>query len=145
MRILFLSHYFPPEVNAPASRTYEHCREWVGAGHDVVVVTCAPNHPRGAVYKGYRNRFWQQESVDGIRVVRLWTYLAPNEGFIKRTLNYISFMIATVLAAPFLPRTDVVVSTSHSSSMGLRATRSADSSVCLGRLRFGIFGRNPLW
>ena len=29
MRILFFTHYYPPEVNAPASRTSEHCRAWV--------------------------------------------------------------------------------------------------------------------
>ena len=28
MRLLFLSDNFPPEVNAPASRTYEHIIEW---------------------------------------------------------------------------------------------------------------------
>ena len=46
MHILFLTDNFPPEVNAPASRTFEHCREWVKAGHQVTVVTCAPNFPR---------------------------------------------------------------------------------------------------
>jgi len=35
MRILFFSHYFPPEVNAPAVRTYEHCRRWADDGHEV--------------------------------------------------------------------------------------------------------------
>jgi len=29
MKILFLTDNFPPEVNAPANRTYEHCKEWV--------------------------------------------------------------------------------------------------------------------
>ena len=61
MRILFLSHYFLPEVNAPASRTYEHCKQWVQDGHEVTVVTCAPNHPRGIVYEGYRNKLFQRE------------------------------------------------------------------------------------
>jgi glycosyltransferase involved in cell wall biosynthesis len=119
VRILFLSHYFPPEVNAPASRTFEHCREWVRQGHEVTVVTCAPNHPRGVVYEGYRNRLWQREARDGIRVVRLWTYLAANEGFAKRTLNYVSYMVSAVLAAPWLPRADVVVTTSPQFFNGL--------------------------
>src|SRR5262249_19046514 len=35
VRILFFNHYFPPEVNAPANRTFEHCRAWVNAGHEV--------------------------------------------------------------------------------------------------------------
>lgn len=113
MRILFFSHYFPPEVNAPAGRTYEHAVRWVKAGHDVTVVTCVPNCPDGVVYPGYRNRFRRQiEMLDGIRVVRVWTYLAPNAGTVRRILNYLSFMVSSVWAALRLPRPDVLVATS---------------------------------
>jgi len=104
VRILFLSHYFPPEVNAPASRTYEHCKVWARAGHEVTVVTCAPNHPRGKVYDGYRNRLWQREERDGIRVIRLWTFVTANEGFLKRSLNYVSSCLPAWLQRPFCPR-----------------------------------------
>ena len=48
MHILFLSDNFPPEVNAPASRTFEHCREWVKAGHRVTV-----DCPDGIVMDSY--------------------------------------------------------------------------------------------
>jgi glycosyltransferase involved in cell wall biosynthesis len=119
VNIVFLSHYFPPEVNAPASRTYEHCREWAKAGHDVTVVTCAPNHPAGRIYAGYRNLPWQVERIDGIRTVRLWTFIAANEGVSMRIANYLSYMLAAVLAIPFLPRPDVVVSTSPHLFCGL--------------------------
>lgn len=119
MKILFLSHYFPPEVNAPATRTFEHCREWVRLGHEVTVVTCAPNHPRGKLYPGYKNRLIQRETLDGIQVIRLWTYLTANEGFLKRTLNYVSYMAAVTLAVPWLPKADVVVSTSPQFFNGL--------------------------
>ncbi|TAK53566.1 MAG: glycosyltransferase WbuB [Gammaproteobacteria bacterium] len=119
MRILFLTHYFPPEVNAPASRTFEHCRAWVEAGHEVTVLTCAPNHPAGRVYPGHRNRLWQTETNAGIRVCRVWTLLAPNRGTVRRTLNYLSYLLMAVLAAPFLRRADVVVSTSPQFFCGL--------------------------
>jgi len=119
MRILVLSHYFPPEVNAPASRMHEHCRRWVALGARVTVLTCVPNHPRGIVYPGYRNRFFQRERVDGIDVVRLWTFVTANEGFVKRTLSYLSYMLAATLAAPFLPRADIVLSTSPQFFNGL--------------------------
>lgn len=113
MRILFLSHYFPPEVNAPAGRTYEHTVRWVRAGHDVTVVTCVPNCPDGVVYPGYRNRLRRQvETMDGIRVVRVWTYLAPNAGTARRIVNYLSYMFSAVWTALTLPRPDVVVATS---------------------------------
>jgi glycosyltransferase involved in cell wall biosynthesis len=119
MRILFLTHYFPPEVNAPASRTFEHCRAWVEAGHEVTVLTCAPNHPAGRVYPGHHNRLWQTETNAGIRVCRVWTLLAPNRGTVRRTLNYLSYLLMAVLAAPFLRRADVVVSTSPQFFCGL--------------------------
>ena len=112
MHILFLTDNFPPEVNAPASRTFEHCREWVKAGHQVTVITCAPNFPKGKVFEGYRNRLWQQEAVAGIRVIRVWTYITANEGFVKRTLDYLSFMVTGFFASMFVRRVDIVVGTS---------------------------------
>lgn len=112
MHILFLTDNFSPESNAPASRTFEHCREWVRAGHQVTVITCAPNFPKGKVFDGYRNRLWQQEQMDGIRVIRVWSYITANEGFVKRILDYQSFMLSATLAAPFVRGVDVVVGTS---------------------------------
>jgi len=119
VRIIFFSHYYPPEVNAPASRTSEHCRLWAQAGHDVTVVTCVPNHPRGIVYPGYQNKFIQFEVIDGVKVVRVWTYLAPNEGFGRRTLNYFSFMVSAALAVLRLPCPDIFISTSPQFFCGL--------------------------
>ncbi len=119
MRILFFSHYYTPEVNAPASRTSEHCKTWVKMGHDVTVVTCAPNHPTGKVYPGYKNSLWRVETIDGVRVIRLWTVLAANAGFLMRILNYVSYLCATIVAIPFLPRADVIVSTSPQFFCGL--------------------------
>lgn len=112
MHILFLSDNFPPEVNAPASRTFEHCQEWVKAGHKVTVITCAPNFPKGRVYPGYRNRLWQSEVMGGVRVIRVWSYITANEGFSKRILDYLSYMLTASLAAPFVRGVDLVVGTS---------------------------------
>lgn len=112
MHILFLTDNFPPEINAPASRTHEHAREWVKLGHAVTVITCAPNFPKGRVYDGYQNKFWQVEDIDGIRVIRVWSYITANEGFAKRILDYVSFMITSFLASFIVRKVDVVVGTS---------------------------------
>jgi glycosyltransferase involved in cell wall biosynthesis len=112
MHILFLTDNFPPEVNAPANRTFEHCREWVRAGHQVSVITCAPNFPKGAVFGGYKNRIWQTEIVDGIQIMRVWSYISANKGVVRRTLDYVSYMISAIVAAPFIKRPDLVVATS---------------------------------
>ncbi len=119
MRILFFTHYYPPEVNAPASRTYEHCREWAKSGHDVTVVTCVPNHPAGKIYPGFRNRIYQSEMVEGVRIIRLLTIITANNGFLLRTLNYVFYMVAATFALPFLPKADIVVTTSPQFFCGL--------------------------
>lgn len=111
MKILFLTDNFYPEVNAPASRTYEHVREWVKAGHEVTVITCVPNFPKGKVFDGYKNKLWQKEAIDGIEVIRVWSYIAANKGFVRRTLDFISFSVTSFLAGLFV-KADVIVATS---------------------------------
>jgi glycosyltransferase involved in cell wall biosynthesis len=112
VHILFLTDNFPPEVNAPASRTFEHCREWVKLGEQVTVITCAPNFPRGRVFSGYKNRLWQTETIEGIRVIRVWSYITANEGFVRRSLDYASFMVTAAIASLLVKKVDVVIGTS---------------------------------
>lgn len=78
----------------------------------MTVITCAPNFPKGKVFNGYKNRLWQSEVMDGIRVIRVWTYITANEGFAKRVLDYVSFMLTGAVAALFVRKVDVVVGTS---------------------------------
>jgi glycosyltransferase involved in cell wall biosynthesis len=111
MRILFLTDNFPPEVNAPATRTYEHCREWVKQGVDVTVITCFPNFPQGKVYDGYKNVWKKIEWVDGIKVIRVWSFISANQGFLKRIIDYVSFGITSFFAGLF-EETDLIVATS---------------------------------
>lgn len=111
MRILFLTDNFPPEVNATASRTYDHAKEWVKAGHEVTVITCFPNFPKGKVFDGYKNGLYKKEIVDGIKVIRVWSYITANKGFFRRTLDFISFSVTSFIAGLFV-KTDVIVATS---------------------------------
>jgi len=111
MKILFLTDNFPPEVNAPATRTFEHCSEWVKKGADVTVITCFPNFPKGEIFGGYKNKLYQKETINGIKVIRIWSYIAANEGFFKRVLDYISYAVMAFFAGLFV-KTDIIIATS---------------------------------
>ncbi len=111
MKILFITDNFPPEVNAPATRTYEHALEWVKLGAKVTVITCAPNFPHGKVYAGYKNKLYQKENIDGIEVIRVWSYITANSGFAKRVLDYVSFAFSAFWAGLF-QKCNVIVATS---------------------------------
>jgi len=112
MQILFITDNFPPEVNAPATRTYEHTKEWIkDKDVEVTIITCIPNFPHGRVYDGYKNKFYQMEYIDGIKVIRVWSYITSNSGFIKRVLDYISFGVMAFFVGLF-QKHDVVIATS---------------------------------
>jgi len=111
MKILFITDNFPPEVNAPATRTVEHCKEWVKKGVDVTVITCVPNFPHGKIYEGYKNKLYQKENIDGIKVIRVWSYITSNSGFFKRVLDYMSFAFMAFMIGVF-KKHDIVIATS---------------------------------
>jgi len=114
MRILFLSHYYPPEVNAPANRVSQLARAWAADGHDVTVLTGFPNHPTGIVPPAYRGRPYIRHEMDcGVHVARTPIYAAPNEHILRRSLNYSSYSVSAATIGPFITGfPDVVVATS---------------------------------
>jgi len=109
MDILIITENFYPERNAPSKRLYDHAIEWIKLGHKITVLTGVPNAPKGKVFKGYKNKIYQSENLDGIDVKRVWTYIAKNEGFLFRSLDFISFMISSLFAGLFLKRFDRIV------------------------------------
>jgi glycosyltransferase involved in cell wall biosynthesis len=113
MRIAFLCQYFPPEMGAPSARTYEHARHWAALGHEVTVVTGLPNHPTGVIRPEYRGYWVKRERVEGIDLLRAWIYVAPNKGFGRRVLNFLSFFVSSLVCGMLMVRRpDVVVGTS---------------------------------
>ena len=112
MKILFITENFPPETNAAATRVYERAVYWVRWGHDVTVITSAPNFPSGRLFPGYANRWRQTEDRDGIRVVRVKTYITPNRGVVRRSLDFMSFMASGFAAGLFEDKPDLVCATS---------------------------------
>ena len=88
------------------------CSQWARQGHDVQVITCAPNVPDGAVYEGYKNKLCQRETINDVKVTRVWTYITANKGTLKRIINYVSFMVTAVIASWFRKRPDIIIATS---------------------------------
>ena len=139
MKILFITDNFPPEVNAPATRTQEHCAEWLKRGASITVLTCFPNFPKGVVFGGYKNKLYQVEMIDGVRVIRLWSYMARNEGFAKRVIDYCSFAFMAFWAGLF-QKADVIVATSPQFF-----TTWAGAGIAFVRRKPWVFELRDLW
>ena len=108
--ILFITPYYPPEKGAAQVRIKETAMSLVNRGYEVTVLTTVPNYPSGIVPLEYRGHVIQQEVHDGIRIVRVWSYVSPNKGFLRRILAQLSFgCLAPFLGGMTIGRPDVII------------------------------------
>ena len=140
MNILLLTENFPPETNAAATRLHEKACFWVRWGHSVTTITTAPNFPDGVLFEGYRNRWRQTEIIDGIRIVRVKSFIAPNSGVARRSLDFLSFGATGFAAALFERRPDVILGNSPQ----LFAAAAAHGAGALRRVPF-VMELADLW
>ena len=61
--------------------------------------------------KDIKNKLYQKESINGITVIRVWSFMAANKGIIKRLLDFNSYAIMAFIAGIFC-RTDLIIGTS---------------------------------
>lgn len=121
VRVLFLTHYYPPEVGAAQTRLHETAVGLRDLGHDVTVLTGPPHYPDGRTRAGYSSWRVRRETLDGVRVVRLPVLVKPNRSLIERSIDQGSFAVAAAAAWPVVARSDVVVIDSPPLFLGLTA------------------------
>ncbi|HTY10379.1 MAG TPA: glycosyltransferase family 4 protein [Bacteroidota bacterium] len=119
MNILYITHFFPPELNGGARRVSDLASEWVKQGNGVTVATGFPTHPTGIVPSRYKHRWLAEEIHDGVRVLRAKKFNVPNKGFLPRILNHVSSALSAFLVGIFHNDAyDVVIATSPPLFMG---------------------------
>jgi colanic acid biosynthesis glycosyl transferase WcaI len=110
MHILFIARYYYPEKAAAAVCVGEIAKRLLHYGHQVTVLTTVPNYPTGIVAREYRGRLLQTEIIDGVQVIRTWSYASPNRGFFKRILSQLSFgCLAAILSHPAITTPDIII------------------------------------
>ncbi len=113
LRVGYLVQQYPPEIGAGPARAGELARRWTTAGAEVTIITAMPNRPEGRIYPPYRGRLFQQESIDGVRILRSWLYARPGGRFSTVLLNNATFAAtATVHALARAGPFDVLIASS---------------------------------
>jgi glycosyltransferase involved in cell wall biosynthesis len=109
VRILILTQYYPPETGAPQNRLSDLARRLTIVGHDVTVLTALPNYPRGEIFTEYQGRFLVEERSEGVKIVRTWIYATQKKTFVRRLLNYFSFVVSSLVLGLWKIRSQDVV------------------------------------
>ncbi len=99
MKILVVTQYFWPE-NFKINDLVE---EWGRRGHEVIVLTGAPNYPRGQVFQCYLNHPSAYNEYKGAKIVRV-PICARGQGSLRLILNYFSFVLSASVFGLFYLR-----------------------------------------
>lgn len=93
-RILIVTQYIYPEPFKSSELAFELTKR----GYKVDVLTGIPNYPEGKYYKGYGIFSKRKELVNGVTFYRC--FQTPRKllpGFIGQSINYITFVISSLL------------------------------------------------
>lgn len=91
----YIAQYFTPE---PYLKDIQFINDLKSRGWNPIVITGFPNYPIGEIYDGYKNKLFAEEIMDGITVIRVYTYADHSLSAFKRVLNYLVFGIFAALA-----------------------------------------------
>lgn len=142
MRVVFLTHYYPPEAGAPQTRIAALAGGLVKRGWDVTVHTGFPHYPAGRVLAPYRNRpLLRERGPAGERVVRSAIFAAENRGFARRLLGHGSLCVSALATAAASGPADVVVV--ESPPLFLAAAGAAYAAVKRAPLVVNVADRWP--
>jgi colanic acid biosynthesis glycosyl transferase WcaI len=112
VRVLFLTHYYPPELGAAPARIAALAHGLARRGVEVTVHTGFPHYPSGVILPPYRNRPLKRERDGPVRVVRSAVYPTANRGFARRLADHATFAASAVASAGASGPVDVVVAES---------------------------------
>lgn len=79
-------------------------REWSDNGHQIEVLTRTPSYPFGKVFPGYKNKLYQTNYFNKIKVHRFFIIPGYRSSKIIKVLNYLNFVLFGSMIALFIGR-----------------------------------------
>ncbi|MCA9263767.1 MAG: glycosyltransferase family 4 protein [Planctomycetales bacterium] len=111
MKVLILHQNFVDHLHPGGTRHFELAKYLMTAGHEVTIVAGNVDYLTGQVIMKTR---WggAEQNLDGVRVLRAYTYPSLHRSFTWRVIAFLSFMVSSVWVALRAGKVDVVMGTS---------------------------------
>lgn len=94
-KILIVTECFYPEE----FKINDIALDWKNKGYDVDVLTMVPSYPVSEVFAGYKNKWYQKNSWNGINIYRVKAVTGYKTSLFKKLLKYFAFMISGSIVA----------------------------------------------
>ncbi|MCA9875023.1 MAG: glycosyltransferase family 4 protein [Anaerolineales bacterium] len=112
MKVLLIHQAFVSPQEAGGTRHYEFARQCVAKGHAFTIVASSLSYLTGRQTVTGKKRLVSEQDMDGVRVLRAYTYPSLHRSFVWRIVTFISFMLTSVWAGLKAGPVDVVMGTS---------------------------------
>jgi len=111
MKILLIHQAFVSPQEAGGTRHYEFARRCLDDNHDFTIVASTLSYLSGKrAVDG--NQLVTEQNIDGVRVLRAYTYPSLHKSFFWRIITFLSFMLTSMWAGLRAGPIDVVMGTS---------------------------------
>jgi glycosyltransferase involved in cell wall biosynthesis len=110
MKILLINQSFVSPEEPGHTRHFEMAKFLRSRGHELVIVASDMNYQTGQRTVDTRGLYVEQ-SIDGIRVLRAYSYPSLHRSFFWRVISFISFMFSSVWTALRVKDADIVMGT----------------------------------
>jgi glycosyltransferase involved in cell wall biosynthesis len=111
MHVLLIHQAFVSPNDAGGTRHYEFARRMVADGHKVTIIASDLSYLTGKKIATGRGLVIR-ESLDGITILRAYTFPSLHRSFRWRVVSFLSFMLTSVVAAIRSGPVDIVLGTS---------------------------------
>ena len=108
MKVVVIAQLFPPDMGGGATRAYNIAKGLSLNGCNVIVVAAVPHYPTGNISREYKWRPLIIEWNEGIKIIRTFVPPLASKGLLNRMILFMSFIVSSLLAIPFLPKVDIV-------------------------------------
>ena len=110
MKILLINQAFVSPDEPGHTRHFEMAKFLQARGHELIIVASDINYQTGQRIVETRGLFVEQ-SIDGVHVLRAYSYPSLHRSFFWRVVSFISFMFSSVLTAMCVKDVDLVMGT----------------------------------
>ncbi len=110
MHILIIAQFFPPDFGGASTRAYNAAKGLALQGCKVTVVCGFPHYPHGKIPSKYCGKFFVNECMDNINLIRTWVPSVPHTSNFNRLRSHFGFAFSSFFGTLKIKNFDIIIS-----------------------------------
>ena len=137
-RVLVITPHYAPDFGPSAPIFTSLCEDLQDMGCDLTVIAGFPHYP-GAEQTNNSWRLFQEEILNGVRIVRIFVYAVPKDALWRRLLYHSAFNFLAAFATVRVGKPDIILANAPSLWSGLPLIKTFIHKIPFIYMVFDIF------